>query len=133
MTPSDEKALHQFSSSQLGKPFTWGDNDCNTLVIEWVDLLTGSNHIDEVRGQYSNKDEAIEFYRSVKNEEDILAEFHEIDPAFISVGDILTVPFGKMLGAHICVGSRLLSVDRRHGTMLLPCVIPDKAKAWRFN
>ncbi|MCP4545953.1 MAG: hypothetical protein GY835_05745 [bacterium] len=125
MNPSKERALVRLANEILGKPFKWGQLDCNILALRWLDLLTGSEELAAIVGRYSTKAEAARFAaESDRTLVEILLE-HEVEfvePGFQQPGDFLVThvegePWHR---AHICTGHQVLSVDIETGGRLIP-------------
>jgi hypothetical protein len=134
MTPIQERKLVEFVEGKLGSPFVWGGNDCNTFSIEWVDLLTGSNHLQEIKGKYSTKREAVDYYAEhTEFTETVLAGWKEIPASTLSMGDIFIITNGDFVEGHVCVGRTVASIHRKQGGVLLPKAKVDSATAWRWK
>lgn len=116
MNPERELALHQLARERRGMPFEWGRRDCNTLALEWLDMLTGGKYADQVIGHYSSEAEAIEFCKGFgMSFTDLLIEAgaERIKDRFEQTGDFLVVnaPGELWQRVHVCMGDQVLSVE----------------------
>lgn len=95
MNIDQEIRLAQFIEDNLGRPFAWGRCDCNTFVLEAMDVLGGTALADEIRGRYKTARGAIRFRRRspwgglITGLQGV--GFAEIPRGFEQTGDILIV------------------------------------------
>jgi hypothetical protein len=61
MNIQDSLKLRDIIKKQAGKEFEWGVHDCNTFFIDIHDKMYGSQDIEKVKHQYSNRRGAIVF------------------------------------------------------------------------
>ena len=104
-----EIALINFIETNQGRPFAWGECDCNTFVLEAMDAVFGTALAARVRGQYATEKGAIRFRRkSVQGSliNGLIEEgFIEIPRGFEQTGDILIVEDpDKWEMSHLCLG-----------------------------
>jgi hypothetical protein len=117
--------------------FAWGHNDCNTFIVEYVDLLLGSNIISEVRGKYFNARSALAFIRNYKALDVGLQEsgFTIVDTP--QNGDIITFLRNGFVCGHIIGFNRVHSIDEQGGYIAVPLDRVDLShpdlKIWRHN
>ena len=50
-----------FVQKELDTPFAWGTNDCNTLVLKYLDEVWGKDVLSMIYGKYKTKTGAIKF------------------------------------------------------------------------
>ncbi len=49
------ESLDELLTTAAAKPYRPGTHDCVTLIAQWADLLTGSNHLQNLSGTYATK------------------------------------------------------------------------------
>lgn len=114
-----------FANSKLLTPFEWGQNDCNTLALEFIDILLPDikSITDTVKGKYTNRYEARAFYRNFKwRWIDYLEHigFEQVEPLFFQAGDLHIHKMGKSLEAiSISLGLDNIIADPRSGICLM--------------
>jgi len=117
--------------------FEWGWNDCNTIVVEYVDWLTGSNIMNEVRGKYYDLKTAHRFAKNYKQLHVGLqdAGFVEVDTP--QDGDVITMVDRGLVCGHIVFNNRAHSMDMLSGYISVPLNIinlnDNNLKIWRHN
>jgi hypothetical protein len=104
------------------RPFEWGQNDCNTLALEWLDAINGTNWIKKVKGSYSDKKSAIVRASQLPKWSDGLVDegWVEITPNEATVGDIAIVDGKHYDMAHIVMGSHAVSLHETDGMVKIP-------------
>lgn len=87
-------------------PFRWGVNDCATFAAECVKSVTGQDHIEDVRGKWSDERAALRLLR----DRDGIAEWAasclgpEVNPMLAQPGDIgVTIQNGRE-ALCVCAG-----------------------------
>lgn len=122
----DINKANNFIESKLGEPFAWGTNDCNTFIIEFFDKVFGTDLLKIIYKKYSSKAGAIEFQKKFGQRisgrclELGMQQYHPTKAIF---GDILVKHNKNWDSCHICIGSKIASIDEEVGTAILP--IPD--------
>lgn len=110
-----------FANIKVNSEFAWGDNDCNTLALDYIDFALPNlfNVIDLVRGEYTNRKQAIKFYRNFEFtwlEYLNMIGFYEVPINFFQPGDLHIHKMGKRLEAvSINLGSHNLIADEELG------------------
>jgi|TARA_R110000824_G_scaffold101231_1_gene240506 hypothetical protein len=121
-----ELKIHQFADKHLGKSFQWGMMDCNTFILEYMDLMLGTNLLKEAQGKYSSKRSAVRFqmkYPLLLRDAMYEHGAADIPNKAVNVGDILIKDLGIFQAAHLVLGSRVMSVDEEKGVISIP--LPD--------
>ena len=119
MNPKTEAALARFARSRNGQPFQWGLCDCNTIALEALDLLMGTQIAFEVFGQYSTPSEANVFYSTYRRSWiGIDGMGTEIKPPFASSGDFLVASDGPFHVPHVVIGPHALTCAPETGVFL---------------
>tara|TARA_A100001201_G_scaffold21896_4_gene24484 strand:- start:863 stop:1279 length:417 start_codon:yes stop_codon:yes gene_type:complete len=119
----DKLKAANYIENKLGKPFIWGQNDCNTFIVEYFDKMLNTNLLEIIYKKYSTKAEAIKFQKEFGQRisgrclELGLKEFH---PANAIYGDILVKHNENWDSCHICVGNKIASIDEKEGTFITP-------------
>ena len=110
----NELKVIQFAEKEYKKPFEWGKNDCNTLVLNYLDKIYLSDTFIKIAyKKYSSLKEAIKFQ---KEYEVRLTNFclglglKKIPANKARTGDILIIEEKNFEIGHICLGSLVLSV-----------------------
>ena len=108
----DKFKANQYIESKLNEPFSWGTNDCNTFIVEYFDKVLGTDLLKII-------------YKLG------MQEYHPTKAIF---GDILVKHNENWDSCHICIGSKMASVDEKVGTAILPIYnFNDFDAAYRFN
>lgn len=114
-----------FANAKLLTPFEWGQNDCNTLALEFIDIMLPNipSITKDVQGKYSNRYEARKFYRDFKwRWSDYLLSlgFEKVEPLFFQPGDLHIHKMGKSLEAvSISLGLENIIADPKHDIRLI--------------
>lgn len=137
-----QHSTHIFASAKLHQPFKWGQEDCNTLALDFIDLVHPSlpSIINEVRGHYHTSATAREFYRNYRYTwHSYLTEigFKEVEPMFFQAGDFHIHKVGTDLEAvSINLGKDNIIADLKKGICLTSFFgLYDKfeIKAYRYK
>jgi len=129
--------LELYLTQHSNESFKWGWADCNTFIVEYVDWLTGSNILNEVRGKYWDAKSAFRFTRDYKKLDAGLEEagFLEVDTP--DIGDVVTYEKNGFVCGHIYGFNRVHSMDMDHGYLSIPTDrinwADPKIKIWRYN
>lgn len=134
-----EIRLMSFIEKNLGRPFAWGECDCNTFALETIDAVFDTAWADLIKGRYYTELGAFTFRRSCRWGDfisGIIAEagFIEIQKGFEQTGDLLIVKDPRWEMVHICLGNKLVSSFPGAGVQYFSAsVIKDKAySVWRL-
>ncbi len=125
-----EVEFHSYIQSQIGKPFKWGENDCNTFILKMVDYFYGTDYAIDIVGQYDSKKSALRFAKRIGNLRDYLP-LKRIPRNHAQTGDLILVKDKVFDMAHVCMGSKMVSVDETMGVIQLPMVDGDIYR-WRL-
>ena len=119
----DKLKANNYIEAKLKEPFSWGTNDCNTFIVEYFDKVLGTDLLKIIYQKYSTKEGAIEFQKEFAQRisgrclELGMTEYHPTKAIF---GDILVKHNENWDSCHICIGSKMASVDEQIGTAILP-------------
>jgi len=113
-----EQALYKFVEDRRQAGFVWGVNDCNILCLSWLDILTGANTVDLLKGKYKTALGAAKY--QVKYGQRLIEGIKahggvEIEPGFQQEGDFIISHGKKWDCGHICLGKYLLSAGPESG------------------
>ena len=53
----------KYIENKLGEPFIWGENDCNTFIVEYFDKVLGTDLLKIIYQKYFTKKGAIKFQK----------------------------------------------------------------------
>jgi hypothetical protein len=118
--------LPQYISLHANKPFKWGENDCCTFAIGWLELVMGKDFLSEHRPWSS----ALGASRKVKNLGGLPLllsnNLVQINPNFARDGDI------AILDGTACLysGRHVVSVGK-DGLLFVDRVLAESA--WRVG
>lgn len=135
---SHEIKLLNFVEANLGRPFAWGECDCNTFALEMIDAVYDTALAAQIRGRYQTERGAIRYRRrspwgSLIN---LLREagFCEVPKGFAQTGDILIVVAPKWEMSHICLGNRAVAAFPGDGVQCFPlaALADEPYTIWRF-
>lgn len=113
-----------FANAKLHSDFQWGQNDCNTLALEFIQFAFPNveNLLPSVVGQYDRYRPAVRFYRSLNRTwDDYLRDnnFHEVMPMYFQPGDLHIYSLTRSLDTvTISLGEYNLSADMHKGVIL---------------
>ena len=102
-----------FAEKEFKTPFKWGVNDCNTLILKYLDIVHGPDVLKIALEQYSSRREAIKFqreYGQTLSELCISLGYTKIPPTRARMGDILIIKKKQFEIGHLCLGIKILSV-----------------------
>lgn len=118
--------------NEIGKPFKWGTNDCNILVLRLFDALFDTNYTKDVIGRYNSKYGAMKFSKKIGLLRDYLP-MTKIENNHAQTGDLILINNGIYDQAHICTGSKTISIFEHGETEQLPMIDGDiyRVNAWQ--
>jgi hypothetical protein len=133
----DIKKANKYIESKLNEPFAWGTNDCNTFIVEYFDKVLGTDLLKIIYKKYSDKEGAIEFQKKFGQRisgrclQLGMTKHHPTQAIF---GDVLVKHSVNWDSCHICIGSKMASVDEYVGTTIMPIYdFNFYSSAYRFN
>lgn len=115
MHQSVEADLGRLINTRIGSQFEWGVCDCNTLALEALDLIAGTQLAVEVFGMYSNPKEASDFYRNYRLDWATWDGFEKVGKNFVQTGDFVIAKESDWCIPYIVVGDRAVSCFETHG------------------
>lgn len=114
-----------FANNKLKSCFSWGYNDCNTMVLEYLSRISPkANEVyTNVIGQYSSYKEAIKFFKQTSYQWNIvLVEAgYTVTNTFPTLGNILKHSFNKRRSVEslsICLGHFSMIANPKYGIVL---------------
>ena len=119
-----------FANAMKGRGFNWGTNDCNTVTLKFLDMIM-EGHPDytsitsEIVGKYGTANNAYHFYKNFgKTWDEYLLGFCDKNPdkPTFQAGDIIMKPLNRVMGSHVCLGGKSLSVDPEEGSIIISTV-----------
>jgi len=127
----------EFANVNLGRPFVWGQCDCNTFALDMMDAMYGTNLAAQIKGKYGSPLQAFLFRRRVPGSLiNILkaAGFEEVKRGFERTGDLLIVADPKWEMVHVCLGAKCVSAFPDQGVQVFPMTeLKDKEyTVWRM-
>ncbi|QDP48589.1 MAG: hypothetical protein Unbinned4234contig1002_15 [Prokaryotic dsDNA virus sp.] len=107
-----ELEIIKFAEKEYKTPFKWGVNDCNTLILKFLDEIYGWDVLDIAFERYSNRKEAIKLQKELPTLTEVCLNngARKIPPSRARMGDILIISKRYFELGHICLGSKVLSV-----------------------
>lgn len=122
MNPTMEITLINMLDLAGEKPFEWGQNDCNTLALEWLDRVSDTNWLEKVKGTYSDRKTAIKVASELPKWADGLLEegWVEVHREDSTVGDIAIVESKHYDMGHIVMGAHMVSLHETDGMVKIP-------------
>lgn len=118
--------LARWARAWIGRAFAWGQVDCTTLALSWLDEIAGWRALQDLAfGRYDSAETAAVYQQQLGFQlGQLLAEAGGIPvPArFIQPGDFL---LSQLEGepwqrAAICLGADALSADPERGVLRIP-------------
>lgn len=131
MRPGREADLLAFVHQEHGKPFAWGERDCNTLVLQCLDILTGCRpHFALIAfKRYATEAGAYAFQVDYPQTiDDVLRQAGAVDvEGDLQAGDFLLVQRDgePWLRSHVCLGEKFVTVSQDLGVVILPIQMLD--------
>jgi hypothetical protein len=114
----NEQLLYKFVEDRRRQGFAWGQNDCNTLCLAWLDELAGSATLKIAKGKYKNALGAAKYQKKIGHRlSDVLKQNGavEIAPALQQEGDFIIANDDKWDCGHVCLGRYVLSAGPDSG------------------
>ena len=120
-----EQKFTAYLQDQMGKPFEWGVNDCNTFVLNLLDHMLNTKTIQPILDEpYNDERTAIKFAITHPTlREHLSAILKPVKKGFAQTGDLIFVRDGKWDAGHICIGNKTIAPDRELGVTHLE--MPD--------
>ncbi len=92
-----------------GMPFAWGQHDCALFALGAIDAMCGTEHAAAIRGQYTDRDEAMAYClsRGWKDLGDAAREYlgEPIPWSKVRRGDVLHLPSDEFRGGLLAVST----------------------------
>ena len=115
------------------RPFEWGRNDCNTLVLEMHDFLYDTNTLAHVYEQYRNRSGAIRFAKRFTSAPDQLQSLGYKQGIRPTTGDVLLQDSKLYYTAWIVFGNSAYSISEESNTLVeVKLEALDKYTIWRL-
>lgn len=139
-----EIKLINYIEANLGRPFAWGECDCNIFALDVIDAVWGqisnlSPLSNQIRGKYKTERGAIRFRKRSRwgSFIELLKEsgFVQGKKGFEQIGDILIVEDPrKWEMVHIYLGNRTVAAFPGEGVLQFPtAMMKDKQyNVWRY-
>ena len=114
--------LMRWASSQVGRPFVWGETNCVALALAAIDAQSSTALLAKYRHNMSSEVRALAWSRS--NDIYTLAGkmldegMSVIGENYVDDGDILLIQKGREINAHVYVSGRYLSSTADGGVRL---------------
>jgi len=114
----------------------WGQNDCNTVAIDIMQILIGRPlDIPTVRGEYDSAKTAYEFYADYPI---TWNEFFENNGKYISknfaqTGDILIKNHENYIELSVWLQGHTAMIDMEERKLVILKGMPEVDKVWRIN
>tara|TARA_E500000331_G_scaffold276573_1_gene269124 strand:- start:1 stop:411 length:411 start_codon:yes stop_codon:yes gene_type:complete len=102
-----DSKIHKYIERERSRPFIWGQNDCNTFVLKFLDRIHNLDLEQSIKGKYKTEFGAIKFQKKFGQ---YLSEYlinnggRKILPTMAVTGDILIIKKGVYELGHICLG-----------------------------
>jgi hypothetical protein len=134
-------ALAVFLAENLSAQFQWGQSDCTTFALDWLDRQAGTAYLEQHRGGYSTEQEAREYQAQAGYTIRDLLEARGARPdfrglAFARPGDFLLVEdeAAGWTRCHICTGLNFASIWPGLGFAMLPMSsLPADVEVYRLG
>jgi hypothetical protein len=112
---------HRFLLEQRKHKFEWGQYDCNTLVVEWLDTINQTHLARDIRGQYTDRRGAIRFQRAYTQAPEFLQQQGFV-PAVLPIreGDVILFDDKRFWRAHIVHAEQIWSMADPFGLLNTP-------------
>lgn len=129
--------LASFLDERRTMPFAWGTNDCCLFAADWVNLCTGTDLADFMRGKYSTALEAKRYLAQEGGVRGILRSIGEpygltrIDAASCQRGDLVVADTGNGESIGISIGSHAAFVGT-NGLLFAPFDFQRAGHCWRI-
>lgn len=124
MHPRLEVRLTAFAAARMGRGFAWGWCDCNTLALEALDLIAGTQFAFEVFGRYRDTASARAFFAIYPRDWLHWTGYgEEVAPAFVRTGDFLVADEGGWRVPHVAVGGQALICTPDRGVRTYPVAV----------
>jgi len=124
MNPAMEQKFTAYLQDQMGKPFEWGVNDCNTFVLNLLDHMLDTDLAKQVVGQYHDERSAYRFAKKIGFLKDYIKDYVvPVERNHAQTGDIILYTDKAWDAGHICIGNKTIAPDRELGVTHLE--MPD--------
>jgi len=134
-----EIQLMNFIEKNLGRPFAWGECDCNTFALEAVDAVFDTSLAEKIKGQYFTELGALMYRKKSRwgTFINLLKEtgFIEVAKGFEQTGDLLIVEDPRWEMVHISLGSKVMSSLPGAGVQYFSASVMkgQPYSVWRFG
>ncbi len=133
-----ETRLAEFAAARLGRPFSWGADDCCLLAADWAEVAIGVDPAAALRG-YADQAGALEALQAYAGGK-VLKTVHRIgreigmvpvDVRRAQRGDVMgfRVPAPFYLSLGVCIGAQSLGIA---GDRVVMVPTRTAARAWRL-
>lgn len=141
MNADTELRLHQYVRDLIGKPFEFGQNDCPLLAAGALDVLSGSNHREEMTGLWKDKKSAWVYMKKNGTIADHLKREGciNIDHNFMSNGDFVMMHQDlahqkQWHSVGLCLGDKIAIVSDEEGVIIVDRIdLPEIDEVLRWQ
>lgn len=119
------KAVAGWADGMHRRPWVWGECDCNTVVLSWLDVLTMGDYLDLAQRRYWDEASARAYAATCGHTLESLARDAgglPVPSGFQQAGDLILVslPGEPWQRGHVCLGARALSALPDVGVIQVP-------------
>lgn len=116
--------LIRIAENAIEQEYELGKNDCNLMVLEWIDTLCGTDYMSVGLGKYSTIQEGIELFKSIGfSGLEELVQNHGTVTEFPIIGDVLI----DHINASVVLNGTYVSLN--HDSMKFEIQRLENAKA----
>ena len=128
-----EIELGRYLASKKHQPHKFGVNDCNTFVVEWIDLIRGTDYAGMLQFDYDTALGAARFHKNLPftAEEFVEMAGYDYTDTPPATGDILLQNRGPWFCAWIVCFEYAYTVDHNLGFVIAPLNKLNKYTTWR--
>lgn len=124
--------LIRIAETCIENPYELGINDCNLMVLEWIDTLCGTDYIQIGRGKYSTIQEGLQLFKSIGHDGiESLIQKHGVLTEYPIIGDVLIDHMNTSLvlqGTYVSLNHETLKFEVSRLSDL-----PENTQFYRIN
>lgn len=133
-----QSLLIEYINSCRNSGFIWGELDCGMFAAGAVEVMTGIDPVDKLRGRYKTARGAagvLKRYAGGKVKEAVAKAlesngFMPVELNYAQRGDIVICPVDDNHAAGICMGTNAIFLDNLDGLIHVP--LNKCSMAWRI-
>ena len=130
-----EIELAQYLAKKQHQPYAWAINDCNTFVVEWLDLYYGTDWEGQLQFDYDDWRGAARFHKDLPFTAEEFMQMAGYDNTILPplTGDVLLQNRGPFFCAWLVLHNTAYTMDTKQGLVVAQVNTLEDYTTWRCS